>query len=273
MGVVFLLLFQSLFLCAQSETRADTTVALRYQLDTLTATDTVEEIAQEDYVVESDTETKNDPEYFLRKEFTGGFGDTLQLRKVPDTVLKTLQNDKAFWYANKAFKKKANESKAGDPFTAHPFFQIILWLVIIAGFLTFLILYLQNSNVRLFRKTSSNIDIDEEGKEQDDIFSINYTKEIAKAESMSNYRLAVRLLFLRLLKDLSDKNIIQYKPDNTNFDYLAQLYSTEKYQDFFRITRHYEYSWYGQFDIDKEKFAVIKNDFKIFETKINQRVE
>ncbi len=99
--------------------------------------------------------------------------------------------------------------------------------------------------------------------ETNDIFAINYQKEIDKAVGMNNYRLAVRLMFLRLLRNLSDKNIIQYKQDSTNFDYMMQLRSTGMYPDFFRLTRNYEYSWYGQFDIDKEKYSSLKTSLKI----------
>lgn len=262
-GILFLSLFLSLFLYGQNEERIDTTAELRYQLDTVTVEDTVAEANDEEYITEDNSEVKNEQEYFLRKEFTGGF-DTLQLRNIPDSFLKTMRNDKAFWYANEVFKKRENKRQV--PFTAHPVFQSILWLVIIAGFVTFLILYLYNSNVGLFRK-SANIAIDEEENEHSDIFAINYNKEIDKAIGLNDYRLAVRLMFLRLLRNLSDKKIIQYKPDNTNLDYLAQLRSTAMYPEFFRLTRNYEYSWYGQFDIDKEKFAVIKKEFENFESK------
>ena len=60
-------------------------------------------------------------------------------------------------------------------------------------------------------------------KETENIFEINFQQEIDKAVQAGNYRLAVRLLFLRLLKNLAEKNIIQYQQDRTNFDYLMQL--------------------------------------------------
>ena len=102
------------------------------------------------------------------------------------------------------------------------FFKPCLWFIIIGGFAAFLILYLYNSNVGLFRK-SSIIAAEESDSETGDIFAINYQREIDKSVASGNYRLAVRLMFLRLLKNLSDKNIIQYKQDNTNLDYLMQL--------------------------------------------------
>jgi hypothetical protein len=126
-----------------------------------------------------------------------------------------------------------------------------------------------NSNAGLFRK-SSNIADEETEIETNDIFSINYQKEMDRAVGMNNYRLAVRLMFLRLLRNLSNQNLIQYKQDRTNFDYMLQLRSTRMYPDFFRLARSYEYSWYGQFEIDKEKYSIIKNEFENFERKLNK---
>ena len=179
--------------------------------------------------------------------------------------MQRLREDDAFWYANEVFKKK--QQQEGEGFTSHPLFQTLLWIAIIGGFAIFLMLYLSNSNAGLFRK-SNNITVEDDSVDTDDIFAINYQKEIDKAVGMSNYRLAVRLMFLRLLKKLSDNNVIQYKQDSTNFDYLLQLQPTAMYPDFFKLTRNYEYSWYGQFEIDKEKFALVKMDFDKFEGKI-----
>ena len=274
-GIIILFLSFNTFLHAQpvpqkqEETEwHDTLINLKYQLDTIAPViETADTLAGDDYADETNEEDTIEQEYFLQKEFTGGLPDTLKFRRLGDNMIKALRDDKAFWYANESFKKRKKEKKEGINYTAHPVFQTILWLVIIGGFVTFLILYLKNSNAGLFRK-SSNIADEEVDAEANDIFSINYQKEIDKAVGISNYRLAVRLMFLRLLRDLAEKNIIQYKQDSTNFDYMMQLHSTGMYPDFFRLARNYEYSWYGQFDIDKEKYSIIKNEFDNFERKI-----
>jgi hypothetical protein len=103
----------------------------------------------------------------------------------------------------------------------------------------------------------------------ENIFDINYQREIEKAVNARDYRLAVRLMFLRLLKQLSQKKIIEYKQERTNFDYLSQLHSTGYYNDFFRLTRNYEYVWYGKFDVSRETFGVIKNQFENFDRKLS----
>ena len=261
----------SIFLRAQdNQAWTDTTKELKYEIDT-TVTDTVvsENTEEESYAEDTIEESKTEQEYFLRKEFTGGLTDTFKFRRLPDNVIKALREDKAFWYANETFKKREKKQKEKSSFTAHPVFQTILWLIIIGGFVTFLILYLYNSNAGLFRKSTSIVS-EETDMETNDIFAINYEKEIDKAVGMNNYRLAIRLMFLRLLRNLSDKDIIQYKQDSTNFDYMMQLRSTAMYPDFFKLARNYEYSWYGQFDIDKEKYSVIKNEFENFETRLKR---
>jgi len=82
------------------------------------------------------------------------------------------------------------------------------------------------------------------------------------------YRLAVRLWYLRLLKELSNREIIQYKQDKTNLDYLMQVYNTGYYSRFFRLTRHFEYSWYGHFEVDRLTYDRIASEFLQFENEI-----
>jgi hypothetical protein len=268
-------LFFSLLLYGQYQ-EIDSTRLLSRDLDRIS--DTLEEPTPAEDDITDDEEYKDEPavtntNYFLQKEFqaNGGGPDSLQLRKLPDSLIKKLQKDDAFWYVNYVFEEeKKKREREQIPFTETPLFQTILWLIIIAGFVAFVIIYLANNNVRLFRKANKTIDTDRESDiETDNIFEINYQKEIDKAVSNSNYRLAVRLMFLRALKNLSDKKIIEYKPDRTNFDYLLQLHSTKYYDDFFSLARSYEYSWYGQFDIDPDKFPFIKNDFENFDRKLN----
>lgn len=93
--------------------------------------------------------------------------------------------------------------------------QTLLWIIIVGGFAYAIMWYLMDSQVGLFRKKNvpvNNIDgMVEEMPE--DIFAIQYQQEIDKALAQGNYRLAVRIHFLRLLRNLSDKNMIQYKQE------------------------------------------------------------
>ncbi len=214
-------------------------------------------------------EDEEDTSLFIptERQLNDGGPDSLQLRKVSAAQMKKLQEDDAFWYANAIIKKKKEQPRRRGSFLDSNLFEGLLWLVIIVVFIAVLVMYLSNSNVRLFRKNRSIAAV-ETDIETEDIFAINYRKEIDKAVGENNYRLAVRLQFLQLLRKLAERNIINYKQDHTNFDYLMQMSTSSWYNDFSRLTRSYEYSWYGQFDIDQSKYNVIKNDFENFDNKL-----
>lgn len=142
--------------------------------------------------------------------------------------------------------------------------SMTMLVVIVVLFIGLLGWYLFQNNI-IRRKQRVAGEKEEATILEENIFEIDYQKEIEKAIRGLNYRLATRLLFLRLLKNLSQKNIIQYKQDRTNFDYLLQLSKGKYYNDFFRLTRNYEYAWYGKFEVSQEAFGVIKNEFEKFD--------
>lgn len=226
--------------------------------------------AQQVDVYTDETEEDNGKRYFNKK----WEGDTISLyqRSLPTGKIKKMKEDDDFWYADKEFTRKERqaEMRAMDerdvPISRSNWFQTLLWIVIIGGFAAAVMWFLASSKVGLFRKKDKKITSQEEEELlTEDIFAINYQKEIDKAAQQGNYRLAIRLMFLRLLKNMSEKNIIQYKQDRTNLDYLFQLQSSTYYDGFFRITRNYEYAWYGLFDVTEDAYSIIKSDFARFE--------
>jgi hypothetical protein len=193
------------------------------------------------------------------------------VRVVPDSVITAMKKEDAFWYANYNFKKKEapQNSSLILKLVNLAWFRTLVWFLIIAGFTAVVIWYLISSNASIFRRAPYVITSATDDANTENIFEMNFESEINKTMAMGQYRLAVRLMFLRMLKNLSEKNIIQYKQDKTNFDYLMQVHATSYYKDFFRLTRNYEYTWYGKFDLSQEAFTIIKNDFETFDSKMN----
>jgi hypothetical protein len=262
--LIFMLLFSG-FLFAQSDDNSDTTILQHYTDTTAEVTaEPVDEGAGNDNDDHTYQDNDKESEYFLRKDLWGTEADSAE-RKLPDSILKAMHTDEDFWYANTIFKKKQAKEGSASPVPRSNPWETLLWIFVIVGFLAFLGIYLANSNIAIFRRSRDISTKDSETPELDDIFAINYQKEIDKAVAAGNYRLAVRLLFLRTLRQLSDKQVIRYTQDQTNFDYLMQLMNTAWYQPFFRLVRNYEYIWYGKFDINKERFDLIRNEFTNFE--------
>ena len=182
---------------------------------------------------------------------------------IPDSTLNAIKNEDAFWYANKAPKRqKIEAAPAVKPFYLENWFKTLLWIIIIGSFITVLVWFLIASDVRLFRKKPKPLEEQIDTALSEDIFAINYEQELQKAIANNNFRLGVRLLYLHILRIFADNGILQYKMEKTNSDYLAQLYNTTYYRNFFRLTRNFEYVWYGKFDISAEAFQMIQQDYK-----------
>ena len=75
---------------------------------------------------------------------------------------------------------------------------------------------------------------------------------IAKAEAAEDYRLAIRLLYLKSLRLLDTAEEITWRSGKTNHDYLLEIKGTELREEFESLNYIYEYSWYGQFEIEGE---------------------
>lgn len=102
----------------------------------------------------------------------------------------------------------------------------------------------------------------------ENIHEINFDSEIEKAISQHNYRLAVRLLYLKCLKQLSDAGQIRWQIDKTNSAYVYELIDPSQQQAFLLLTRQFEYVWYGGFTIDGTAFQNINQLFQNFKKQL-----
>jgi hypothetical protein len=246
-------------------------ILLPWLICVLTCCAHAQDIATDSTVTEADSAIAIDTgyEHQIYFDHKASLSDTLELRQVPGGIVDSLKKDDAFWYADHVFEKKqAKEKNFGKSEPSFQWMNMTTLLVIVVLFLGILAWYLLQNNI-VGRNQSITTKKTTEDLVTEDIFDINYQKEIEKAISGGDYRLAIRLMFLRLLTQLSQKKIIEYKQERTNFDYLSQLYSTRHYNDFFRLTRNYEYAWYGKFDITQETFGIIKNEFENFHRKLS----
>ena len=195
-------------------------------------------------------------------------------RSVDTASINKLKKDEAFWYINEAPKKEEKKPIKDYSIASwqnKTWLRNLLWVLVVGGFIAVLIWFLIASDVRLFRKSPAPIHNTEDNEEltTDNIFDIDYEMGIQKAILSNNYRMAIRLMYLQTLKELAIRNIIQYKQQRTNSEYLMQLFNTIYYKDFFRLTRNFEYSWYGKFEVTKPSFEVIKTEFSSFKQQMH----
>ncbi len=141
-------------------------------------------------------------------------------------------------------------------------------LAITTGLLVFLILKsLGITTTKLWRgePEQTNLQFNES---LENIHEIDFDTEIEKAVAQHNYRLAVRLLYLKCLKQLSDAKLINWQIEKSNAAYLRELTQAGPQQTFGRLTRQFEYVWYGDFPIDGETYGNILNLFQDFKKQL-----
>ncbi len=105
-------------------------------------------------------------------------------------------------------------------------------------------------------------------EEQEDIHAIDFTQAIQDAIERQQFRVAIRLMYLKSIKILSDRNLIQFRPNKTNTEYTRELQSTTYAAGFEEITLVYEYAWYGEFPVERETFERLRNIFFEYEKSI-----
>ena len=105
----------------------------------------------------------------------------------------------------------------------------------------------------------------------EDIHDIDYERQIQDAIAAHQYRLAVRLYYLYVLKTLSDSKQIDWKIDKTNHDYLSEMTGSPLSQPFSEMTRAFEYAWYGDRPLDETAFQRVQHSFQQFQSRATER--
>lgn len=115
----------------------------------------------------------------------------------------------------------------------------------------------------LFSNRSKQIELPFE-ENLENIHEISFDESIDKALQNHDYRLAVRLLYLKSLKRLNDTGRIIWQPEKTNSAYVNELKIPSQKQQFKALTHRFEYVWYGSFPVDREAYIRINQSFQEF---------
>jgi Domain of unknown function (DUF4129) len=64
-------------------------------------------------------------------------------------------------------------------------------------------------------------------------------------------------------------NLIAWKKDKTNRDYLNEIRGRNNYNDFRQLTLVYEIVWYGDTPVKQEEFSNVHRLFNTFKSNLN----
>jgi hypothetical protein len=149
------------------------------------------------------------------------------------------------------------------------FIRVLAYAAITAVFVLLLYYVIKNTSVRFKPKTKSRIKDDLE-KPLDNIEDFDSHSLVDEAIAQGNFRLAVRLYYLGLLKKLNEAGVIKWKKDKTNRDYLSEIFSSDFfYDDIRKLTIAYEHVWYGQHTTSEASFRTLFAKFETMSEKLN----
>lgn len=171
--------------------------------------------------------------------------------------------------------EEEKEEKEIDSFTGlsgvGDFFGYLLIGILIA--LVFVILYFMLGKDNLFKPKAKKIEaLDLKSIEQieENLEEYDVSHYLQQAIDNNQYRIAIRLHYLLIIKELSSQNFIKWKRDKTNRNY---LYETQDYpfaNNFKKSTNIFEKVWYGERNVTEGDFSLIHSHFSSLNKEINQ---
>ena len=131
--------------------------------------------------------------------------------------------------------------------------QQLIWSLIAIAIVIAIVAVIMIKRPDLFFSRKSRGDKMEYTVSEDTIYGIDFDTEITRAAGNGNYREAIRLTYLKTLRLLSDREIIDWQPFKTPSQYTRE-FQNEKLRI---MTNHFLRVRYGDFDADKDLFATV----------------
>jgi hypothetical protein len=130
----------------------------------------------------------------------------------------------------------------------------IFFLIVVIAALALLINQLMKGNIRgAFYGRQSAPAIRFSGSEET-MSTEQLDRLIGEARKSGNYREAVRLTYYKLLRELAGAGLISWASGKTNIDYLYELQPHPSAGPMKQLTRIYDFTEYGNFDIDSSGY-------------------
>lgn len=129
-------------------------------------------------------------------------------------------------------------------------FRIVIYIVIALAFIALIAFILYRYQFKLFGRAGK---VTNENDEEDNIYGVDFEAVYAKAMAQKDYYKAVRIVYLRTLRWLSDGNKISWQLYKTPTQYTREYLSVE----FERITTAFMRVRYGNYQASEELVGLL----------------
>lgn len=257
---------------------ASRTLAQTMSESSLTTPDLIDSSLTDSETRDYANENTSEPQTYVQRRTEDALrahayhADSVQLRTFDAVALATLRTRNEFIYDRtppppsiwELFRKwlSTQTSVLISHIPEQVFYALSLAIMI------FLVLILLKADLRgLFHGAKQ---LDTIAFQEEDLLSTDeLSQRIEDAISKREYRHAVRYLFLRVLKELAAHDLIVWRIDKTNRDYVHELRRSELKAPLSNLVRLFEYVWYGNFELSENSFAQAKRAFDDFTLKLH----
>jgi hypothetical protein len=150
--------------------------------------------------------------------------------------------------------------------------NLLRWVIYLScgAVILYVILKLTNTSIRgiIYGQAQNGRMVLSESEEN--IHQLDFDQLIKESVNARQYKRAIRLLYLKTLKKLTDQGLIDWRINKTNQDYMQELSRTDIAPAFGRLTLLFEYFCYGDFSIYESDFEAAGAQFKVFEEQLQK---
>ena len=140
----------------------------------------------------------------------------------------------------------------------------IIFFSIVGGLLAFVVFRLLKGNLSVPNPAIRNdihtsMNVSEEERPDADLRRL-YNEAVEKG----NFRQAVRIFYLLVIRELSARQFIRWRKEKTNREYLFEMMNHGSYSRFAEITLLFERIWYGEMELNEHDFRLVDPEFRLF---------
>jgi hypothetical protein len=207
----------------------------------------------------------------VRIPVADSFAVSPSVREVPDSRVAAYQQSPDFVYANDSAYWKIVPEK-NPQWGEHLFkflhskaFQISLFLFSLLVVSYGIYRLAKENSFTWFNRRRKPVQSPDAGQDPEDIAGTFLEEAILKYSEAGNYRMAVRYMYLRMIRFAAEKKVTAFSASATNADMVRAFQDPQQAGDFRFLATAYEYIFYGGFIPDNKQFDVLQHKFNRFQ--------
>ncbi len=106
---------------------------------------------------------------------------------------------------------------------------------------------------------------------EDNLHESDLARALRMALEANDYRMAIRIYYLTIIKELSSLQWIHWKRDKTNGQYVREMSDRPNFSEFRQLTIAFDRVWYSDEVIAKHHYEVLSPQFESFINSLKKR--